>query len=168
MFHLDSFHFLRVTNITSLERLVKQSSAASHLTQTLFSQRSPYQSPLLISLCYLISEPFVFQPSFSLQVLPDLEKTKDSTGLPGESLRLLTCLTLCLLPQSKFSNLALPLLYGALFSSMRRFIFQQVPALIIIFLACCCCYPTPSEGWGHGGRPWSSRSRATLQGLNQR
>ena len=29
-------------------------------------------------------------------------------------------------------------------------------------------YPTPSEGWGHGGRPWSPKSRATLQGLNQR
>ena len=29
-------------------------------------------------------------------------------------------------------------------------------------------YPTLSEGWGHGGRPWSSRSRATLQGLDQR
>ena len=22
-------------------------------------------------------------------------------------------------------------------------------------------YPTPSKGWGHGGRPWSPRSRAT-------
>ena len=20
-------------------------------------------------------------------------------------------------------------------------------------ICCCCCYPTPSEGWGHGGRP---------------
>ena len=29
-------------------------------------------------------------------------------------------------------------------------------------------YPTPSEGWGHGGTPWSPRSRATLQGLDQR
>ena len=29
-------------------------------------------------------------------------------------------------------------------------------------------YPTPSEGWGHGGRPWCPRSRATLQGLDQR
>ena len=29
-------------------------------------------------------------------------------------------------------------------------------------------YPTPSEGWGHGGRPWSPRSRATSQGLDQR
>ena len=25
-------------------------------------------------------------------------------------------------------------------------------------------YPTPSEGWGHGKRPWSPRSRATIQG----
>ena len=25
-------------------------------------------------------------------------------------------------------------------------------------------YPTPSEGWGHGGRPWSPRSRETPQG----
>ena len=29
-------------------------------------------------------------------------------------------------------------------------------------------YPTPSEGWGHGGKPWSPRSRATPQGLDQR
>ena len=29
-------------------------------------------------------------------------------------------------------------------------------------------YPTPSEGWGHGGRPWSPKSRAALQGLDQR
>ena len=29
-------------------------------------------------------------------------------------------------------------------------------------------YPTPSEGWGHGGRPWSPRRRATPQGLDQR
>ena len=29
-------------------------------------------------------------------------------------------------------------------------------------------YPTPSEGWGHGGRPWSPRSWATPQGLDQR
>ena len=29
-------------------------------------------------------------------------------------------------------------------------------------------YSTPFEGWGHGGRPWSPKSRATLQGLDQR
>ena len=29
-------------------------------------------------------------------------------------------------------------------------------------------YPTPSEGWRHGGRPWSPRSRATPQGMDQR
>ena len=29
-------------------------------------------------------------------------------------------------------------------------------------------YPTPSERWGNGGRPWSPRSRATPQGLDQR
>ena len=29
-------------------------------------------------------------------------------------------------------------------------------------------YATPSEGWGHGGTPWSPRSRATPQGLDQR
>ena len=29
-------------------------------------------------------------------------------------------------------------------------------------------YPTPSEGWGHGGRPWSPRSWATSQGLDRR
>ena len=29
-------------------------------------------------------------------------------------------------------------------------------------------YPTPSEGWGHGRRPWSPRSWANFQGLDQR
>ena len=29
-------------------------------------------------------------------------------------------------------------------------------------------YLTPSEGWEHGGRTWSPRSRATPQGLDQR
>ena len=29
-------------------------------------------------------------------------------------------------------------------------------------------YPTPSEGWGHGGRPWTPRNWATPQGLDQR
>ena len=29
-------------------------------------------------------------------------------------------------------------------------------------------YPTPSERWGHGGRPWSPRGRETPQGLDQR
>ena len=34
---------------------------------------------------------------------------------------------------------------------------------IEFMICCCCCYPTPSEGWGHGGRPWSPRSRATFR-----
>ena len=29
-------------------------------------------------------------------------------------------------------------------------------------------FPTPSEGWGHGGRPWSPRSWSIPQGLDQR
>ena len=29
-------------------------------------------------------------------------------------------------------------------------------------------YPTPSEEWGHGGRPWSPKSRAITQGLDLR
>ena len=33
---------------------------------------------------------------------------------------------------------------------------------------CCCGYPTPSNRWGHGGRPWSPRSQATPQGLDHR
>ena len=33
---------------------------------------------------------------------------------------------------------------------------------------CCVVYPTPSEGWGHGRRPWCPRIRATPQGLDQR
>ena len=37
-----------------------------------------------------------------------------------------------------------------------------------VFVHCCCCYLTPSEKWGHGGKPWSPRSQATPQGLDQR
>ena len=40
--------------------------------------------------------------------------------------------------------------------------FSNLVAVVVVV------YPTPSEGWGHGGRPWSPRSRATLQGLDQR
>ena len=38
-----------------------------------------------------------------------------------------------------------------------------LPVVVVVVV-----YPTPSEGWGHGGRPWSPRSRATPQGLDQR
>ena len=41
-----------------------------------------------------------------------------------------------------------------------RFVSEYVVVVVV--------YPTPSEGWGHGGRPWSPRSRATPQGLDQR
>ena len=37
-----------------------------------------------------------------------------------------------------------------------------------IFLVVVVDYTTPSEGWGHGGKPWSPKSWATLQGLDQR
>ncbi len=43
-----------------------------------------------------------------------------------------------------------------------------VSQLLAIILVVVVGYPTPSEGWGHGGRPWSPRSRATPQGLDQR
>ena len=43
---------------------------------------------------------------------------------------------------------------------------NYVSAMCKSCCCCCCCYPTPSEGWVHGGRPWSPRSRATPQGLN--
>ena len=32
----------------------------------------------------------------------------------------------------------------------------------------CRCYPTLSQGWGHGGRPWSPRSQAIPHGVDQR
>ena len=48
-------------------------------------------------------------------------------------------------------------------SNSRRF--QELCSLCE---TCCCCYPTPYEGWGHGGRPWSPRTQATPQGLDQR
>ena len=48
-------------------------------------------------------------------------------------------------------------------SSTPAFFFQHKPVVVVVV-----DYPTPSEGWGHGGRPWSPTSRATLQGLDQR
>ena len=39
--------------------------------------------------------------------------------------------------------------------------------LILAGLPSCCCYPILFE-WGHGGKPWSPRSRATPQGLDQK
>ena len=38
----------------------------------------------------------------------------------------------------------------------------MLPVVVVVVV-----YPTPSEGWGHGGKPWSPRSRATPQGLDQ-
>ena len=38
---------------------------------------------------------------------------------------------------------------------------KQVVVVVVV-------YPTPSEGSGHGGRPWSPKIRATPQGLDQR
>ena len=40
--------------------------------------------------------------------------------------------------------------------------------LTVVHIVVVVGYPTPSEGWGHGRRPWSPRSRATPQGLDQR
>ena len=45
-----------------------------------------------------------------------------------------------------------------------HFLAPSHPVVVVVVVD----YPIPSEGWGHGGRPWSPRSRATLQGLDQR
>ena len=51
----------------------------------------------------------------------------------------------------------------AISSSSFSFGFSPIRGVVVVV-----DYPTPSKGWGHGGRPWSPRSRATLQGLDQR
>ena len=48
--------------------------------------------------------------------------------------------------------------------NLQHLIFSLVKLYVGVVVA----YQTPSEGWGHGGRPWSHRSRATPQGLDQR
>ena len=44
---------------------------------------------------------------------------------------------------------------------ISRLYHQKATVVVVV-------YPTPSEGWGHGGRPWNPRSWATPQGLDQR
>ena len=48
-------------------------------------------------------------------------------------------------------------------STLDQILFLSQPISDVVVV-----YPTPSEGWGHGGRPWSPRSRATFLGLDQR
>ena len=56
-----------------------------------------------------------------------------------------------------------------LFLSFRVLSREAVNTVFKIFgLVVVVDYPTPSEGWGHGGRPWSPRRRETPQGLDQR
>ena len=51
---------------------------------------------------------------------------------------------------------------GRSYSSTASNVREAFPVVVVVV------YPTPSEGWGHGGRPWSPRSRETPQGLDQR
>ena len=46
----------------------------------------------------------------------------------------------------------------------------EVSALVYLtgIVISLCCYPTPSDGWGHGGRPWSPRKQVTLRGVDHR
>ena len=46
-------------------------------------------------------------------------------------------------------------------SAITSVIFTGAVVVVVV-------YPTPSEGWGHGGKPLSPRSRETPQGLDQR
>ena len=53
--------------------------------------------------------------------------------------------------------------YFRMFVTTNVFILFVVVVVVVVV-----DYPTPSEGWGHGGRPWGPGSRATLLGLDQR
>ena len=52
-------------------------------------------------------------------------------------------------------------------SEFANFLFNAIVRLQFQF-CCCYCYPTFSEGWVDGGKPWSPRNRETQQGLDQR
>ena len=52
--------------------------------------------------------------------------------------------------------------------SARSYVIQTKNGSRYVVVVVVVGYPTSSEGWGHGGRPWSPRSRATPQGLDQR
>ena len=47
-------------------------------------------------------------------------------------------------------------------------ILKDVNRIILFIVVVVVVYPTLSHGWGHEGRPWSPRSWATPQGLDQR
>ena len=68
----------------------------------------------------------------------------------GQNLVIMTC------PQEK---------YCSVISFARQILTSNVMQHIYVVAV---GYPTPSKGWGHGGRSWSPRSRATPQGLDQR
>ena len=59
--------------------------------------------------------------------------------------------------RNKWSNLSLNLSLGDVVSISE----PTLPAVVVV-------YTIPSEGWGYGRRPWSPRSQATPQGLDQR
>ena len=73
----------------------------------------------------------------------------------------LPCHSRCVVPRLRCNGHNL--LLSSYLSRIGR-ILPAAPAETVVVVV----YPTPSEGWGHGGRPWSPRSRATPQRLDQR
>ena len=53
--------------------------------------------------------------------------------------------------------------YQNIYLSFFKYTLTQLASfyLVVVVVVVVVVYPTPSEGWGHGGRPWSPRSRAT-------
>ena len=78
--------------------------------------------------------------------------------------------------QSLVVSLLLSLVFTFLFSrtgGALSHLNSSTPKILLIsteelVLPVVVVYPTPSEGWRHGRRPLSPRSRATTQGLDQR
>ena len=62
------------------------------------------------------------------------------------------------------ANTLLLIRYNFYLPRYFHFVVKFVFFLVVVVVG----YLTPSKGWGHGGRPWSLRSQATPQGLDQR
>ena len=179
MLHQDGFHFFSTTNFTKskcLHRAAITGCLSSSSNPFFISEASlsPYESPRLISPCHLMNGSFVSQP-LPFQVWVDVEWNQDSPNPPGELLRPLTRSRFFpLIQREVFFACPPPSLWNLPTFSAESTSPPHVSALISFFSPRCGSvvvvvgYPTPSEGWGHGGRPWSPKSRATPQGLDQR
>ena len=137
MLHPDDFLFqaLPIWNAFT-ERLVAASPAASRPPLYHFSYLKrlylSFEPPRLISLCHLITGPFVSQPPFTFQVWPDLSETKTKSF--WRAFGFTNPLMLPPTSPSKVHWLLAPLLPGTLFSLLWSPLHALSMAALLLFL----------------------------------